>query len=106
LGVKPTISKITKVGQTGPKSNTTQLTTASTNDCFNNTNIKDSMITDKENRDETMGQFQMELDYEGQTKEQHHTLPPHEENFTMDNKTMLANILMNTISSNKKMELL
>lgn len=109
LGAKPTGSKITKNVQKGTKSNTTLLVTANTDDWIDTTNIKESLITNKENRNETADTDppQMDIDQPTKHEEPHHHTPPPPFILEKPNKdTIIENILMNTIASNKKIELL
>jgi hypothetical protein len=109
LGAKPTGSKITKNVQKGTKSNTTLLETATADDWFDTTNIKESLITNKGNRNKTSDTDppQMDIDQPAEHGEPHHHAPPPP--FIPkkpNNDTIIENTLMNTIVLNKKIELL
>jgi hypothetical protein len=110
LGTKTAQSKVTKsANRQQQKMNSTLLTLASAEGWFETTNIKESLITNEEDKDENGNASNvnyMTMDTDNQILMQNQHPPPPKGQFRADSEAILANILINTIASNRKLEIL
>jgi hypothetical protein len=110
LGTKTAQSKVTKnANRQQQKMNPTLLTSASAEDWFETMNRKESLIINKEDNDEngnTSNANYTMMDMANQILTQIQYPPPPEGQFRADSEVILTNILINTIASNRKLEIL